>query len=1609
MADYQIKVSADTKQAKAQLVQVDKAADKATKARNIKISVPDISKVSKAYTNISRSVKDAANDIKTFYGISKKIPGVGERVEEVEALAKGTLKLATEGPKAAQAIAKNAKATNILANSARAANNGLMTMVTNLAKVGFAIYAVKEAVGLLGAAYSAFFNNTIGREIKLQETILKTQATLASTSKVFANDKEITDPYEKIVTLTSAVEGNIESIRKKSLELAGVTSGDVIEVFGMVASQIGQIGGGLDEAEELAIKFSAALGTFGIPLYQARQEIGSILRGDITQDSYLAKALGITNEDVQKAKTEADGLIGFLDKRLAASVAGQKIAATQFAGVVSNIAEIFEEVSRAFGKPLLEPLLGGLTEIYNSLFGIFNQLTGIAAAAGEGVAAIASIFLGIAGESPIVGALSEGLEDFAANFETKIKAVSARLQGDLVSIFAPLQNLIDQISIAIGSLVAGLAGLASGLASITVENIKTLVQIFSNLASAITPIIALGSEVLKVYGEVLKLPFVEYLSKISLEFAVLEKLGVMSIVKLIMVAGTLKTAWAPITGFFANIAKKIGLFIRKLELRVRKSFASMSIAAKKWAATIQSTNPSVIKLKAELEALSVTMGKVGAGGGAAAKGIAAVGTASKGAAIGMRNLLIGSIGFSAQFIAIGVAIAVVVDLLGRLQKELQDAANLARASKYLDELATKYADVDKTSDAASRSAKKFRESIANAKYDDAVMELAKVEEKIKDIQERIDKPKANPFLNFLSEYLLGADLNDGGEQVGNLQIKNQKKKQKELIDFITKYESQEKQKVDKQVVKTMANNRRSLEKEITALRKRLADDEFRYRQRLARMEVDKMRTQANIEMERYARILDKRLEGEEGASRVFLQNLNKYLSQKKRGEDEINQREKNLAIDLAQMDKDIADYKYNTQKQIAKLQKQMGEYEKEVADYRLDKQKQMNSGGSGGTGNLDFGSDTLGKLISAIVSKESGGDYLAHNMDAGNGGAIGIGQVMASNVGPWTLKHYGERLTPEQYKNNKTAQNAVVRGQISENYMQQKGAGYSDEEAARRVAATWYSGNPDLHTSTRPQMAGGNQYPSISSYADDIVARMGGSTEPTKPNTDLKDVDSSGVTGAMGQLKTSMRELVELKNELTDEQLTTTFENMFKGVFPEGGTEALEDQLKNVKSQFQAISEMSGGPMDPESMRLASEHQAALTRLSTEYEQIQKIINTNEEASDERKALMLEKATEEYEKAKAQLKEQLGIKEQILSVTKAISAAEGIQNSIRDIQAATQDVQLESRLRMEGLSDLEIRAELRKAEIYRQQEKLLKGINDPAERAKILKLTQQQVKALDELTKAQKAAANPLQQLYSQYKQDLQDVNGMLAQMASTVTNELANAMSTAIIGVIEGTTTIEEAMAQMFKNIGTAFINMATEMIAKALMMRVIGIFLPGAGGGGGIGGGSVFGGMGGGTGGAGIFGQVATPYAEGGFVNSATLGLIGEAGSEYVIPENKMESSMARWSMGARGKEVVEGAASLGSDNRSMSQPSVLGNASKQYSPGNNYSSSNNFNMGDGGSADNFSINITGEQLVFNERNYISQDEVPSIISQASKQGEARTLRKLRMSQNARTKVGF
>ena len=302
---------------------------------------------------------------------------------------------------------------------------GTNQAIDTLARLGLAIQGVQLLIGPLAATWSAGFNAIIGQNVKLKETILATQTTLASTSRVInqATGEEITDPLSKINALEQGVNQAIDNIRVRSLDLAGVTSSQIIDVFGVVATSISQIGGNLKDAEDLAISFTAALGTLGIPLYQARQEIGSILGGYITEDSLLARRLQISNADINKAKGSIDGVVGYLQKKLSIAVAGQAISAKSFSGVLSNIQEVFEVATQRIGQPLLNPLVGGFTVIYNFLKKIQGLVIGIGTFLSSTIVKSITVIVEGIQKSKLVTSIGRSVEAIAQPFESLSRSI----------------------------------------------------------------------------------------------------------------------------------------------------------------------------------------------------------------------------------------------------------------------------------------------------------------------------------------------------------------------------------------------------------------------------------------------------------------------------------------------------------------------------------------------------------------------------------------------------------------------------------------------------------------------------------------------------------------------------------------------------------------------------------------------------------------------------------------------------------------------------------------------------------------------------------------------------------------------------------------------------------------------------------------------------------------------------------------------------------------------------------------------------------------------------------------------------------------------------------
>jgi len=246
---------------------------------------------------------------------------------------------------------------NLISEGAGKATNAIFEVSQRLAFLGLGLQALQ------GFVQNGPFDLLIGQNIRLQEQLLSTQASLAATNRIVVNGDRVSDPTQAIKAVGPAVEGAIDKIRKDSLELVGVTSKDLVGVFQIVAGQASNIGASLNDAANITTSFAAALGTLGIPLYQARQEVVSITSGTIDQNSALAKSLNLNNEMVAKWKSQGTFVKELLG-RLEAFKSGNKLAAQSVGGIVSNIQELVDEIGRLAGEKFLAPLVAELDGFY---------------------------------------------------------------------------------------------------------------------------------------------------------------------------------------------------------------------------------------------------------------------------------------------------------------------------------------------------------------------------------------------------------------------------------------------------------------------------------------------------------------------------------------------------------------------------------------------------------------------------------------------------------------------------------------------------------------------------------------------------------------------------------------------------------------------------------------------------------------------------------------------------------------------------------------------------------------------------------------------------------------------------------------------------------------------------------------------------------------------------------------------------------------------------------------------------------------------------------------------------------------------------------------------
>jgi murein DD-endopeptidase MepM/ murein hydrolase activator NlpD len=128
-------------------------------------------------------------------------------------------------------------------------------------------------------------------------------------------------------------------------------------------------------------------------------------------------------------------------------------------------------------------------------------------------------------------------------------------------------------------------------------------------------------------------------------------------------------------------------------------------------------------------------------------------------------------------------------------------------------------------------------------------------------------------------------------------------------------------------------------------------------------------------------------------------------------------------------------------------------------------------------------------LYPAIVGQESGGDHTASNHASGSE-AIGTTQVMEYNIEPWSQQALGKAMGISEFRDSPDLQRQISLYELYQIAAEQmQTTGLNTELTMRRVAAVWYSGDPNRDADYSP-IPNQPDSPSVGTYVDSILNRI---------------------------------------------------------------------------------------------------------------------------------------------------------------------------------------------------------------------------------------------------------------------------------------------------------------------------------------------------------------------------------------------------------------------------------------------------------------------------------------------------------------------------------------
>lgn len=265
---------------------------------------------------------------------------INSELAKLQSTLAGFKSLVNEGKNSAKTTAENTAATN---SWIQALKTGLGINFTSIMLRG-----LTEIRDVLGEIVSTSVNFNRGMETSR----LGIAAILRS-----MNPDRVTD-FNQALKTSDAL---LAQLKVKSLESAATYS-ELVSLFQSTTAAQSSAGIPLNQQVQLALDLANAVRAVGLEGRQLTQESRDLLTGNIGPDSFLARSLKISREDILNA-TQAGHLFEFLESKLVGFKEATDEAKNSYTVLWSNLKQSFDIQAGDAGKGFFDELKTTFTEL----------------------------------------------------------------------------------------------------------------------------------------------------------------------------------------------------------------------------------------------------------------------------------------------------------------------------------------------------------------------------------------------------------------------------------------------------------------------------------------------------------------------------------------------------------------------------------------------------------------------------------------------------------------------------------------------------------------------------------------------------------------------------------------------------------------------------------------------------------------------------------------------------------------------------------------------------------------------------------------------------------------------------------------------------------------------------------------------------------------------------------------------------------------------------------------------------------------------------------------------------------------------------------------------